>query len=366
MENLTINKNGSTFLNLLRVIAAQAVVVGHLISWLNIFPKLQPPFLPYMQGLGVVVFFILSGMVIPYSTAQKLNANPNYSFKEFFIERFARIYSAYFPCLLFVVIIDFIMIRIDSSSYGYYENFNLSAFFSNLFMLQDHPLKHHFGIFSAESFGSNRPLWTLSVEWWIYFWFGFLYIVLIKNKKVNPLTILVFVVFSIVPYYNLGRGRGEGLMLAWLLGCVVILLLPTLNKLKLNKYLILFFVICLAGMAVRRYLNGASFGYSESLYTIYIAVAISLLISYFNTVNFSEKIHKIINVLADFSFSVYLLHYSIISLLLLLFKDKINPYLFLIVAFFVSNIVAYYFAYFTEMKYKTLRSFLKRKLLPTN
>lgn len=65
MEFKKLNSGSSTFLNLARVVSAQFVVIGHLIKGLAILPKIQPPYIPFLQGIGVVVFFILSGFLIP-------------------------------------------------------------------------------------------------------------------------------------------------------------------------------------------------------------------------------------------------------------------------------------------------------------
>lgn len=253
MDKALLNKNSSTFINLLRVIASQMVVIGHLMKWLNIFPSIQPPHLPYIQCVGVVLFFILSGFVIPYSTSLKFNQTGSYSFKEYFIDRFARIYSSYIPCLAIIFLLDIGFIAFSNCAYDYYDGFNFKTFFANLLMLQNFPLENYFDFFKLTSFGSGRPLWTLAIEWWIYFWFGFLYLVIIKQKKMNLLIVFVFLVFSIVPFLNFSVGRGSGLMLPWLLGCLVLVLFPIIQSFKLNKFFIIFLIGILSVMIFRRY-----------------------------------------------------------------------------------------------------------------
>ena len=54
-----------------------------------------------MQNLGVVVFFLLSGLLIPYTVVRNKNRG-GYSWGHFFIDRFARIYSGYLPGLIVI------------------------------------------------------------------------------------------------------------------------------------------------------------------------------------------------------------------------------------------------------------------------
>lgn len=63
----------SVCLNLLRFAAAQAVCVGHAISFFKIAPGFQPPQFPYIQNLGVMIFFVLSGFVIAYVLVRGLS-----------------------------------------------------------------------------------------------------------------------------------------------------------------------------------------------------------------------------------------------------------------------------------------------------
>jgi len=341
------------------------VLVGHLMSWLGIFPFVQPPYVPYLQGIGVVLFFILSGFVIPYSTSVKFNSKGSYTFKEYFIDRFARIYSSYLPCLLMIFLLDISLIQFTEETYNYHDGFDLKTFFANIFMLQDFPLNGYLSFFDLTSFGSGRPLWTLAVEWWIYFWFGFTYLVIIKQKRTNLITLGVFLLFSIVPYFNFIAGRGDGLMLPWLLGCLVLILLPVVQGFNLNKYFIFLLLILLSIMIYKRYLN-TEFKYVEFYYVCLLAVVVLLLIVLFSKINFGLRAKKLINFLADYSFTLYLLHYTVLNILISLFAKSVNPYLLFAAGLILPNLLSMAVAYFTEMRYRTFRIFLKAKFLKSN
>ncbi len=69
-NNLRLSDSSSLWLSFLRGLAAQAVVVRHGLSYFGITSKLH-----VIQNSAVVAFFLLRGVVIPYSTFGKMSAN---------------------------------------------------------------------------------------------------------------------------------------------------------------------------------------------------------------------------------------------------------------------------------------------------
>src|SRR5258708_11329759 len=90
----TIPASVSHSLNMARGLSAQLVLFGHAISFLGLFPALQPPSLPYMQNVGVVVFFFISGVVISHAIETKTA-----DFSQFIVDRSTRILNALIPAL---------------------------------------------------------------------------------------------------------------------------------------------------------------------------------------------------------------------------------------------------------------------------
>ena len=84
---MKFTKPQSLLLDLARGISAQLVLVGHVMS----AEKLENPKLLF-QNLGVATFFILSGLLVTHSV---LNKPKEYSFRDYFIDRGARIFV---PC----------------------------------------------------------------------------------------------------------------------------------------------------------------------------------------------------------------------------------------------------------------------------
>src|SRR5687768_1318327 len=96
-----INKNSSYAIDAVRGVSAQLVLIGHSLSFFGFY--VAYPKLPVIQNLGVVIFFILSGFLIISTILRK---GDDYNFKDYFIDRFARIYVAYIPALVFVLLMD--------------------------------------------------------------------------------------------------------------------------------------------------------------------------------------------------------------------------------------------------------------------
>ena len=125
-----LSSDSSLFIHLLRSIAAQAVLVGHALSLF----KVSPFGIRHMQNIGVLVFFILSGVLITYSTIQKKNRSDKYGFKSYFMDRFVRIYSGFLPAILLVVILDMIIRHLYGDSIYIYTAYSLRTFIGNIFM----------------------------------------------------------------------------------------------------------------------------------------------------------------------------------------------------------------------------------------
>jgi peptidoglycan/LPS O-acetylase OafA/YrhL len=75
------------------------------IYFFHIAAQLRPPQFPFIQNIGVLIFFVMSGFLIT-ATLLHNSAKPDYGFARYFIDRFARIYSGLLPALVFVIVTD--------------------------------------------------------------------------------------------------------------------------------------------------------------------------------------------------------------------------------------------------------------------
>ncbi len=104
-----------------------------------------------------MVFFVLSGFVIYYSTASK----PDSSFGAYFRRRFLRIYPTY--CFALIVTLA---IAAAQSIQQTRADLNTPHVVSNVFLIPAFKWGYE-GAWSPTFFG-NLPLWSLSFEWWFY------------------------------------------------------------------------------------------------------------------------------------------------------------------------------------------------------
>ena len=356
-EKYTFSENSSLMLDLLRALASQAVVVGHGISYFAIWPSLQPPTLPYLQNIAVVVFFVLSGFLITYATLRK---PAGFRFREFFIERFARIYSAYVVVLVLVWVIDRIAIHLDRAKYAYRASLNWKTFVGNVLMLQDHPIGevHHFAV---TSFGSARPFWTLAIEWWIYMCFG--WIVLRNRSKPFWLYVPVLAVLAVVPAYNMISGRGNGLALIWMFGSVIFLLASSVRRLVEARTATLVGATLGFGVLGLVLLHNTKEPYDVRFGALLAATILCAVLAV-DRVPWKTPplVGKAIRFIANYSFTLYLLHYTVLDVMA---NHRVvdDPTLNFLIAFAVANALSILVAYFTEFRHRAFAGWLKRKLI---
>lgn len=328
-----IEKESSMLLDFIRGGSAQMVVIGHLLGFYHIQQKYN---LPIIQNFGVLVFFVLSGFLISQTTFIK---GQEYGFKKYLTDRFSRIFYSFIPALILVLLMDLLIMN-----YGIYNpKFNNSPqnFIGNIFMLQGYPFIKKLGI---ETFGSGRPFWTVSVEWWLYIFFGFIYYFYNKrNIKYIYLPLFLISVPLVFMYINY---RGDGLSIVWLLGFVLAVIYNNINFILSKTVFLLLILAGIVGIALRTI-------YIRNMYDI--GIAIFFLIIIFSILYIPNRIKSIINkprisrfckFLASYSYSLYLIHYTLIELYLSFFRDKKLIHFFII--YILCNIISYTFYLFFE------------------
>ncbi len=349
-----LSDNSSIALDFIRAVAAQMVVVGHGISFFGIAKVLHEPSFPWIQNIAVLIFFILSGLLITYSTFRK-KRRLQYGFGAFMIERFSRIYSGFLPAIFFVILADILFIQIYGNS-AYSFPLNLRTLVGNILMLQDYPLAP--SAISVTSFGSARPFWTIAVEWWIYLFFGAFVFCNFSFKGIAKYSSVLLVAGVVAACNSIQTGRGNGLFLVWLMGASLAFLLTYNDRLSLRKSAALAMVFLAAGCVRVLWIKNAY----DLPFALFLAGAIFFLLRALDQSDFSlgARTRKIIRFTADYSFTLYLLHYSVLFFFTPLGKTM-NPYVAFALGVLVSNGIAATIAIFTEMKHRHLTSFLLRK-----
>jgi len=346
----------SSVLDLLRWGASQAVCVGHAIAFFGVGDQWRPPFFPYIQNVGVLVFFVLSGFLIAHALVKQASS-PNGGLSVFVVERFARIYTALIPALLLIALSDGLLILIGKHEHPNY--FTTSAFLGTLGMFQNYsgPFR---GALAVPSFGSAGHLWSLAVEWHIYMFAGGIFFML-TNRKWLP-ALLVALIFSSVPMQFFGTFtdglHGSGLSYLWMLGFCTYFVARTNACCVVPKKVLL----ATAGALILIWLLATKPAeeYAPALYPLIAAAFLMMTVFTQRTHAFSArpKARNFVRKLADYSFSLYLVHYSLLYALNVLWIG--NPILAAVVGVILCNLIAWLFGKYIEWRHHDVASYLKR------
>jgi peptidoglycan/LPS O-acetylase OafA/YrhL len=320
----------SHLLDLIRFTAAQAVCIGHAISFFGVAPWLQPPYAPYMQNIAVQVFFVLSGFLIAYT----LERTP--TFTAYAVDRFARIYSAYLPCLLIVAALLALAGKAVSST----------TLAGNLFMFQNWPGPTRFAELAVPAL--DGPWWTISIEWHIYFFVGALFYL-----HRAPLLAPVVAAFAFVPLaFLFGDGElgvGKGLFALWLLGyAAYFLLLATRGSI----------VVAVIAFGAYLYLLVPGREYQRALYVL---LAIAFYAATARAVRIPARSGawtRVIRFGAAYSFTLYLVHHALLSG----WREVTQGWWGAVTGIAVANVLAIAIAMPTEMRHRELARYIKSRL----
>ncbi|MEA5098730.1 MAG: acyltransferase [Burkholderiaceae bacterium] len=154
-----MNKPISIYLDLIRFLAAVTVFFVHA-NYDRFTGGL--PVVWRLKDLGndaVMVFFVLSGFVIAYVSDEKEK-----TLKDYFVSRFARLYSVAIPALILTVVLDNIGLRVFYDIYdgGWFQNDRPAwRLASNVLFVNE------LWFTSVRPF-SNGPFWSLGYEFWYY------------------------------------------------------------------------------------------------------------------------------------------------------------------------------------------------------
>lgn len=160
---------------------------------------------PFTGGfIGVDIFFVISGYLISGLIVQQINEN-KFSFVDFYVRRFKRIFPALFVVSITTFIAGFFLL-----TPGDYKDLSINLFYSTL-GLANFYFAANTGYFDqASELMPMLHMWSLSVEEQFYvFWPLALYLLLMKFKltqerlfKITILLILVSFAFSTITSYR--------------------------------------------------------------------------------------------------------------------------------------------------------------------
>lgn len=151
----------SIWMDLCRVLAALAVYVGHSVV-LEMAPGALSLTWHRSADDAVTAFFVISGLVIAHTTRHRSDQPGQYA-----LARLSRVYSVAIPAVLFALVVDLVGMRWDASLYApdwQYPRFWLHIPFHWLFLGETW--------FGAIQPFTMAPYWSLGYEVWYYVLFG--------------------------------------------------------------------------------------------------------------------------------------------------------------------------------------------------
>ena len=310
------------YLNLVRALAAQIVLIGHSTAYFLAGQDRGGRW----ETSGVLVFFLLSGFLIALSVQQKRDRT-EYRFGHYLIDRFVRIFSGYLPALIMVWVVDGLMR--DLPGYPYAASSTPLQWVGNLVMLQEYPLfqiLRRLGMadrtWFIEAFGSGRPFWTVAIEWWIYLFFGYLAFFVARRKRLTGRDILVLAAVGIVPIYNAMGGVGQCLSFVWMIGAAAAWLqdrlmrrggpaaLPGRHRWAQGLAgLVLLSAVLLAGRLMAD--EGRVYDLQFAIFAAGALFGLFFLLG-MRPITVPRLVSRAIDRIADYSYSLYLIHYSVL------------------------------------------------------
>lgn len=178
-------------IDILRGIAALGVTYFHLAGNSGLSNQMAES--GYYGWLGIVVFFVISGFILPYSM-QKVDYIIS-DFWMFIAKRLLRLYPIYLLAVLLNLTLSLITGR---------EDFKIEQFFAQLFFLND-----------LVSLPNMSPVfWTLNIELQFYLFLGLLFPLIRTQKSIFFVLLIVLsllsfkapttTIFYWFPYFGLG------------------------------------------------------------------------------------------------------------------------------------------------------------------
>ena len=347
---MQFNSIQSSLLHFIRFLCSQAVLIAHLIVLLG----WEYRTLISMASYAVMLFFILSGTLITNSLLERRTSDPRYGFSAFFRDRFFRIYPPFLAALILTFTLDIIAFEYTEQSYSLKQYFY--DLIVNILQLQEFPpavfLNEHFMIefFRFRCLGSNIPLWTIGIEWWIYMFFGFAMFYVIRSTRIRAWQIGVLCCLALPPlYYLFVSARMEnGITLYWFLGVLIAHAMRKEIHTKNSAASLLGLIILAGGLTLF-----PKIGYTNS--AILFALGLTLFLNESKKTNEQyPRLKFISSTLAGYSYSLYLIHYPIIIFIITLFPAEPDANYFFQIYLSV-NIIAFVFAHLFEKNSQKLK-----------
>lgn len=308
-----VSAPASTYLDALRAVAANLVVVSHIL--LFYFPN---QYAYPGASAAVVIFFLLSGFLI---TQSMLNwaTRPGLRLPGFLADRVARIMTPFVPVLVIVALLNVFVIQTRMGQAGL--NVGVSAFIGNLLMLLEYPIFQLLEIAHVDMwwrirpYNTAEPFWTVAVEFWLYIAVGLFFFRVLLGERIRRSYLWMLTATSVpVLLWNAAAGPGESLSLVWMVGALAGYLIARMNAAgsvqwrTLPLLLVGFGAVALAARA-----KTAGFDpYNLQIAVLMAIVMFGVVIGLNRVDGVSRWIAAPTRFFASYSYSLYLIHNTVL------------------------------------------------------
>ena len=321
-----LNAAASAHLDLIRGVAAWAVMWGHLRALFFVdFQHIEhnDSFLKVFYSLtgfghqAVMVFFVLSGFFISSTIISKWISG-SWSWRDYAIDRSSRLYVVLIPALLLGWFWDKAGSSLFAST-GIYsrplEGFGAAIaqnritpgiFLGNLLFLQT---------IICPTFGSNGPLWSLANEFWYYVLFPVAVAAAMAWRANATRRAILFTILAVCVAICLGSEILVGFLI-WLVGAVLVFAYSN-GGFRRRGWLILYFLA--SSLVLFACLCEARTGYSAVLGSdLVLGIAFGLFLFGLLQMDIGSGrgfYPRTAHAMAAFSYSLYVLHFPLLFLL---------------------------------------------------
>ncbi len=342
----------SHYLNCVRFLAAEAVMLGHVSKGF-----LAEPFIGgtiVIQTAAVSLFFFISGLLICYDLLRNFE-QVDYGFVHYVIDRATRIFVPLIPILCIVYMSDRIFVPDYPNSEWRNLLYSLVLIDDNAkFQYYFHTVLHQIGLGAwappevVERLGSIRPLWSINLEWWFYMAFGLFFFAVTRGPSVWMLVVGVPV--AVLAYNDH--------FVTWIMGAAFAYLYLS-GSLRLSRTWAL--RAALAAASLLLIVEGMVFGFrfTGELTKLLIGVLAGCSLFLCKEFVWPQRLSRLIAFGAAYSYTLYLTHYPVMVYLKHGLGDGVLSFC---VALILTNIVAIVLYFLFERNYKLVRRLLKQAL----